>query len=60
MTTIFVSISGPGNAEDLENGGREVLPRNGHQVEDTLWDRLKEDGLFSLTWGDYTVEAEMP
>lgn len=32
MTTIFVSITGPGTAEDLENGGREVIARNGYQV----------------------------
>lgn len=34
MTTLFVTITGPGNAEDLENAGREVIARNGYQVGD--------------------------
>lgn len=32
MTAIFVSITGPGTAEDLENSGRETVARNGYQV----------------------------
>lgn len=34
MTTIFVSITGPGTTDDLTNGGREAVARAGYQVGD--------------------------
>lgn len=42
--TLKVAVFGPGTAEDLENGGREAVARNGFQVgEFTLDEDLTPD-----------------
>jgi len=82
MTTIFVSINGPGTVTDLNDGGLKAIKEAGYQVgkfdmvqdmvedgigvvgnldiDDRLWEELERKGQIELTWGEYTVRAEMP